>query len=456
MAGFGRRLRQSPKLMAFWIATSIVAIIVGVVVWLSDPPPPRHVRIATGDEHGAYFEYGGLIARDLQRRGVRSVDVQPTKGSVENLGLLADKRADVAFVHGGSARAALSEKHQEELRSIASIYSEPIWLFHRADEKVRRLSDYRPSEDGKRRTIGIGLEGSGTRVDAIEILRIAGITEDNTNLVALDPTSAAAALERGELDATFESGSPTSPIIQSLLRMPGVKLLGFSDHRAYTKRLPHLTAVEVDRALLSVEDDLPKEPLVLLATRATLVVRKDTHPRIVELLLMTAKERFGPGNLLDPPDTFPSSTGLELEQHPAARLYMAEGQSWMSRHISFNALLWLDRLKLLLVPIITVLLPAAGLAPKLLGVHPGFVLGREYEKLREYERRVEEATDAATIERELEAVRAFKKGLRDLAVKMPRSRERIYELRRNARLVEDEATDRLVLMRRAEAGDLDA
>jgi TRAP-type uncharacterized transport system substrate-binding protein len=64
--------------------------------------------------------------------------VRQTEGSAENLKLLTDPKSDIhiAFVQGGVGTAAGAPA----LRSLGSLYLEPLWVFVRSPAKIDRLT----------------------------------------------------------------------------------------------------------------------------------------------------------------------------------------------------------------------------------------------------------------------------------------------------------------------------
>ena len=136
------------------VGPAMAIMVAGLVIAYQfiKPAPPRHIVFATGPEHGAYAYYGRLYQDRLQREGI-SVTVENTRGSIENIELLRDHRADIAFVQGGAAE----DIEAPHLRSLASLYLEPIWIFARKDASIGRLSELR----GRR--VALDKEGSGTR-----------------------------------------------------------------------------------------------------------------------------------------------------------------------------------------------------------------------------------------------------------------------------------------------------
>jgi TRAP-type uncharacterized transport system substrate-binding protein len=99
---------------------------------------------------------------------------------------------------------------------------------------LTRLTELR----GKR--IAIGQEGSGVRQLAKQLLDANEIPADD-HLVPLSGLSAAEELQQGRIDAAFIIAAETAPVVQVLIRSPGIKLMSFAQDRAYQRRFPFLT-----------------------------------------------------------------------------------------------------------------------------------------------------------------------------------------------------------------------
>ena len=93
------------------------------------------------------------------------------------------------------------------MRSIANLFPESIHVVVRRDISLRGVGDLR----GKR--ISVDRVGSGTRVDALLILKAYGLSPDNTKVISVSARDAADMLRAGELDAFFfVAGTPASVI----------------------------------------------------------------------------------------------------------------------------------------------------------------------------------------------------------------------------------------------------
>src|SRR5882757_8863192 len=150
---------------------ALLALLALIVTYhFVQPAPPRHIIFATRQDGGAYFLFGLRYQALLAREGI-DVTVRPTSGSIENIHLLKKGEADVAFVQGGTGASV----DAPGLRSLASLYYEPIWIMVRKHTGIDRLADL------KGRRIGIDQEGSGTRAAALLLLADNGIDPSTTN-----------------------------------------------------------------------------------------------------------------------------------------------------------------------------------------------------------------------------------------------------------------------------------
>src|SRR3546814_16747937 len=108
--------------------------------------------MATGHKDGAYFACGQAYAERFRKEGFE-LALSQTGGSVDNLRLLTDEAAEVpvAFMQGGIGVPA----EHPTLRSLGSLYFEPIWIFVRGDVAPGRLPGL------ARKRIAVGAAGSG-------------------------------------------------------------------------------------------------------------------------------------------------------------------------------------------------------------------------------------------------------------------------------------------------------
>jgi hypothetical protein len=281
--------------------------------------------------------------------------VRSTAGSVENVRLLGAKQdgVQVAFVQGGIGDSETSP----QLESLASLYFEPLWVFHRAELPINRLSDLL----GKR--AAVGPEGSGTRALALQILSDNEISAGLGSILPLEGKEAADALVRGEIDVAFFVISPHSSIVKGLLQTPGITLMDFQRAEAYTRIHHYLSSITLPEGIIDLKKNVPSKDIRLLAPATNLVASKELHPALIDLFLQAATEVHGRGGVFEDPNEFPSRNYLNFPLNKDARRHLKSGPPFLQRYLPFWAATFIDRLKVMLVPLITLLFPLFRIVP---------------------------------------------------------------------------------------------
>jgi TRAP-type uncharacterized transport system substrate-binding protein len=341
------------------VALAAAAALILALLWVTtrlSPPPPTTLRMATGPEGSAYSDLGERYREILGRSGV---DLQPvaTAGAVENLARLRDPRSgvDVAFLQAGTTSAAESPG----LRSLGTVFYEPLWLFHRGMDPQRGFSALR----GKR--LSIGPEGSATRALSLQLLALGGIDASSADLLALSPEDATEALTRGQIDFAAVVTSWDAPVVRRLLADPGVELASFPRADAYLALSPHLSKLILPEGVADLDRDIPPADVVLLAAKASLIVREGLHPALQYLLLEAASEVHATPGLFRQAGEFPAAEAIDLPLAKDARHFYKAGQPFLQRYLPFWAAVLTERLLLLLVPLFGVILPLARILPGL-------------------------------------------------------------------------------------------
>jgi TRAP transporter TAXI family solute receptor len=185
----------------------------------------RFLSIATGGTGGVYYPYGGGVAKVLNENlsNVR-VTAEVTAASVDNLKLIRDGRADIAFTLADTLADGVSGRGPFEGRSVpaaslAVLYSNYTQLVTLASSGIESVSNLRG------RVIATGSPGSGTEVIAFRILRAAGLDPDrDVTRQALGVSESAEALKDGKVQAFFWSGGLPSAAVQDLSHSPGISV----------------------------------------------------------------------------------------------------------------------------------------------------------------------------------------------------------------------------------------
>lgn len=392
-----------------------------------DPAPPDHIRIATGSPDGAYYLFAQRYRQALAAEGIE-LEILTTAGSVENLELLRNGRADIAFAQGGLA----GDRH--DLESLGSFYYEPLWLFHRLDPPPQRLTGLA----GRR--VAIGRPGSGTAALARQLLADNAIDRTATPLLEMGGQQAVERLQRGEIDAAFFVASPRSPVVQALLLDPGIGLMDFQRAPAYTRRHHFLTRVTLPRGVADLARDLPPRDVTLLATTANMVARPGLHPALIDLLIFSGRRIHGPGGWFEGNRDFPTPDYADFPLSDEARQFYQRGPSLLQRYLPFWAATLLDRLKVMLLPLVALMLPLFKIMPPLYRWRIRSRIYPWYRDVLAIDRRMEQPgldveqtlADLSTIEHEVARVEvplSFAEELYDLRLHISLVRERLEKMR---------------------------
>ena len=244
------------------------------------PAPPSTITFASGVA-GGNFEH---IAKSYQERLARhrvTLNLRATSGSSEHPRLLEDRnsRVDAGYVLGGNT----DSKQSPGLMSLGRVTYNPIWFFYRGPETLDRLSQLKGKRIGGNFTAGL----------AAKILATSGINADNATLVTLAGAASAKALRDGEVDVIMPFGEVNTPLIQSLLRDPDVRLMSLSQAEGLARVYPYLSRLVLPQGVVDFEKNIPATDVNLIATTTAIVVRKDLHPELVYLFAQVLAEEHG-------------------------------------------------------------------------------------------------------------------------------------------------------------------
>jgi uncharacterized protein len=407
------------------VLTAIVAVGFVVTYQYVGAPPPRVIRIATGMENGAYYAFAREYARHLADDDI-TLEVVPTAGSVENLALLRTGEVTLALVQGGSATPA----DRELLQSLSTLFLEPVWVFTRADATIEQLS----ALNGTR--VAVGSIGSGTHLLATQLLAASGVNEANTTLIEGDLSGIGDRLVHGNVDAAMLVNSAEAPVIQNLVQQPAIALFDMERAAAYSRVFPFLTPVVLNEGVLNLEHNLPPRDTTLLAVAAMLVARLDLHANLIPALLDTVTRVHQTGGILEARLQFPSADFVDLPLNDAARRYISEGPSFLYRLLPYGTAVLLDRLKLLVLPVLALLIPLFRVAPPLYQWRIRSKIYRWYAAVREIDTLVQDETVDGRTELAANRLHALEREVAGVSVPLAYTGE-LYHLRLHIRLLQD-------------------
>jgi TRAP-type uncharacterized transport system substrate-binding protein len=320
------------------------------------PAPPSQITIATSPQGEHYHILGTRYQGILSGTDIK-VDLRLTDGAKENLRLLNDANSgiQIGFMQGGISNSRLAP----DLISLGRLDHQIFWLFYPTGETITDLTQLK----GKR--IGLGAEGSGDRTVCEKILAVAGITYDNSTLVTVPSEHVINNLDSGGIDAVFRTFSPDSPILHTLLRGPQYRLMNFSEAEALTRIFPYLVRLVLPRGAIDLQRKLPIADTTLVATTNVLMVRKEVHPAIVDLLAIAISQAHSSPGLFHKVGEFPTETDPEYPMSQAARDFYKNGPTFLNWYLPFWMTNYAQRVIAVLVAVIAIVVPVFNYVPKL-------------------------------------------------------------------------------------------
>ncbi|MCH2607223.1 MAG: TAXI family TRAP transporter solute-binding subunit [Pedosphaera sp.] len=249
----------------------------------------RTIIIAGGPEQGLYRPLALSLQKALTRLGRKS-EVRTTEGTLENLKLVAEGKADFALFQPGAYEGLkrfepellqgesrkIDAAGLEQVTFVANLYSQPLHIAVREGSGIESLMDFK----GKRVNLGVKLSGDYPMARMLmETLEI-GVGELHTNLTY---TGLVEAFERGELDAAVITVGMQANVFRALAKSGKIRFLSIPNHEALAAMELHLTPFSVPRGVYQFEGNpVPRDTIQTVATGAHLITSSELEGGLVE------------------------------------------------------------------------------------------------------------------------------------------------------------------------------
>jgi len=273
-----------------------------------------------GGTGGTYFPLSNEFKQIVEEYTDFTLQVQSTGASVENVGSLGQGNADFAliqndvafFAKNGTGIDVFEGSAVENLRGVATLYPETIHVITLGDTGITAITDLSGA------VINTGDLGSGTQVNALQILEAVGVTEfteQNTGF-----SQAADQLRNGDIDAAFVVGGWPVGAIEELATTQDIRIVEISgDAREQVK----------EAASWFADDQIPagtyngvEEAVDTVAVQAMIATNAEQPAATVEAV--TAAIFDHTDQLTIKTDFISRETaqdGMSIELHPGAEAY---------------------------------------------------------------------------------------------------------------------------------------
>ncbi|AAG19063.1 TAXI family TRAP transporter solute-binding subunit [Halobacterium salinarum] len=273
-----------------------------------------------GGQSGTYYPLSNEFKTIVEDNTDYSLNVQTTGASVENVGSLAKGNADFAliqndiayFAKNGTGIDAFQDRAVDNLAGVATLYPETITLITRADTGIETVADL----DGA--TINTGDLGSGTQVNALQILEAAGVTDYEEQTASF--AQAAEQLRNGDIDAAFVVGGWPVGAIEELANTNDIEIVPIEgEARDAAKEaaswfaddtIPSGTYSGIDRSIETV------------SVQAMIATHDGVDEATVTAVTSAIFEHTGDLTIKpDFIDTASAQDGMSIDLHPGAAAY---------------------------------------------------------------------------------------------------------------------------------------
>jgi hypothetical protein len=261
----------------------------------------------------------------------------------------------------------------------------PLWVFYRDAATLTRLNELRYKR------VAVGAPGDGARRFLDPLLAANDLTGFNTRLMPLGGIEALRALQAGQVDAVFLLGEVETPAVFQALRDPNLKLMNVERAEAYERRYGHITHLDLPPGTIDLGRGIPEQATRLIGTEAMLVARESLSPAIVHLLLDAARDIHGGQGFFEPRRAFPAVHPVDLPVSDTAKSHVDFGASLLHRHLPFFVATYVERLLILLMPVLFLVIPLVNWLPQALRWRARSRILRGYGELKLLELEVERA-----------------------------------------------------------------
>lgn len=186
----------------------------------------KTLNIVTGGTGGVYIVYGAGLADLLNKKLKVAASPQATTASVDNMKLIRDGKADLAFVLADTAYDAVNGKGsfaneaKADAKSLAVLYSNFTHVVVKDDSAIKTIADLK----GKR--VSMGAAGSGTEIIGNRTLEAYGLDPaKDIQRERLSVADSATGLKDNKIDAFFWSGGLPTAAVNDLASTTKIRIL---------------------------------------------------------------------------------------------------------------------------------------------------------------------------------------------------------------------------------------
>lgn len=306
----------------------ILSILLAIVMVFSlaacgNSDKATQLRFVTGGESGTYYAFGSVIAQHATNNaGVKVVGLAGN-GSQSNIQELQDGNAELAFCQSDVMAYAYEGKNLFEapvtcFRTLAALYTEQVQIVT-LDPSIKTVADL------KGKNVSIGAAGSGVYFNAVDILGVYGLTENDIKPTYQSFGDSADALKNGTIDAAFiVAGAPTTAVTD-LSTTKQVCLVSLDDEHIaqLLEKSPYYTSCTISKDTYNTTGDIKTVGVGAVVLVADTVSEEDAYA-IVKDIFENAKNNVSAHAKYGELSLEYGSSVTSVPYHKGAAKYFAE------------------------------------------------------------------------------------------------------------------------------------
>jgi uncharacterized protein len=284
----------------------------------------KQLTMLTGGTGGTYYPLGGEISKIISDQTEMEVTPSSSNASADNIQALADDEADIAFTQTDVMSNAVEGVNSFEGKAVTnvlalgSLYPETVQIVTTKNSGITSV------EDLAGKTVSVGAPGSGTYVNAEQILAAHGL-DINTDIKAqnLDFEESTGGIQDGNIDAAFiTAGTPTGSV-EGLSATNDITIVPISQDKIdeLVAQFPYYAADTIAAGTYGLEEDVTTVAVLAMLAVTDSLSEDEVYEITKAIYENTSKITHSKGEFISLESAL---NGIGTDLHPGAEKYYKE------------------------------------------------------------------------------------------------------------------------------------
>ncbi len=262
-------LKINRLIQNFILFIIILALSLFIIFKIVEAKKVYQLNFAAGDSRSESYGLSRAIAQVIESNQPRiHINVIPTGGTVENIGLLEAEKVQLATAQADVPTDKLS-------RAVAVLYRDLFLLVVKKNSEIHNFVELKGKKIGLAPT-------SGQFQSFIEVAHHYGLKPEELQFVGTNPEQVSAAFRENLIDALFSVRAPGSVAITEFVQKYQGQLLAIGQAEAMRIKYPAFEPAIVPQGAYQGYPSIPPKDLKTVAVEHLLLVSRDTDDWVVQ------------------------------------------------------------------------------------------------------------------------------------------------------------------------------